>query len=193
MRHVAALHELAAPSTTDRIAGQLGVAKAGRFLSTLAACGYYGFFSRSGGKYTLTERGESLLASDAEKATHAKREGVMSSGFAPVISLLATREAKEEIVSARLQDDLGVPEKSAKEISRVLIAAATDAGLLRNGRFDAATIEDTVAAVGVVTIERVTPEGSDAQSKPEPKSKSKPRVTPARGSASSSARLSRSS
>jgi hypothetical protein len=146
---VQALADLAAPSTKERIAEQLGVAAKGRFTGKLAAAGYFGFIERTGdGRLQLTERGRTFLGEDTDAKLRAMREGVMSTNFGPIIYLLRSQEPKEKVIAARLQDDVGVPGASADAVAKMLVSISTEAQLIgENGRFSAAAIEDTYAAV----------------------------------------------
>lgn len=147
--HVSALAELAAPSTKERIAEQLGVAAKGRFLGKLAAAGYYGLFSRDGEKYQVTERGHAFLSDNAEESLRAMREGLMSTNYGSIIHLLRSQEPKESVIAARLQDDLNVPDASAPALAKVLIAVAKESGLIaEHGRFSASAIEDATETLG---------------------------------------------
>lgn len=198
---VAALAELAAPSTKERIADQLGVAAKGRFLGKLAAAGYYGFVERVGDKYQVTDRGRAFLSDTTDESLRAMREGTMSTNFGSIVYLLRSQEPKESVVAARLQDDQNVPAGSAPAVAKTLIAVATEAGLVgENGRFSASTIEDTKEALGTLPEPPATPTPKPRtstpktdQGKPDTKTNGKPPVSTKAGSATTGAAASSSS
>lgn len=170
---VATLAELAAPSSKERIAEQLGVAAKGRFLGKLAAAGYYGFVERVGDKYQVTDRGRAFLSSNSDESRRAMREGTMSTNFGSIIHLLRSQEPKDSVVAARLQDDQDVPAGSAPAVAKTLIAVATEAGLVgENGRFSSSAIEDTTEALGSLPEPSpVTPTRKPQTPTPKPKPK----------------------
>jgi hypothetical protein len=163
---VQALSDLAAPSTKERIAEQLGVSAKGRFNGKLAAASYFGFIKRgSDGRLHLTDRGRAFLSEDADAQTQAQREGVMETSFGPIIFLLRSQEPKEKVIAARLQDDVGVPPASAEATAKTMIGICKEAKLIgENGRFSASAIEDTQSALPA-------PEPAQASAPPKPRLK----------------------
>jgi hypothetical protein len=134
---VEALGDLAAPSSRERIASHTGKTVSGPFKRRLAAAKYFGFIGKQGTKLAITERGEAFLAGDVA----AKRAAVMGTGYGPVIQSFSSKLVNQAAVEARLQDDCGVPEKSAPDLREVLVNSAEDAGLISGNKFDPAAIE----------------------------------------------------
>jgi hypothetical protein len=148
-RVVGALAELGGPASRERVAGRLKAQLTGRLAAAIASAILYGFMELDEDeKLIITERGSTFIDDDTEAASRAQREAIMSTGFAATIQRLRTHKADEEIVSARLQEDFGLPENTATERAKTLVKAAVDAGLAADGRFVVETIEDTVDAVG---------------------------------------------
>ena len=143
---VKALSDLAGPASNARIAQQLGTSPAGgKFRSKLGTCRYYGFVRKQGETNHLTPRGEALIGDDPDAAVKARREAVMSTTFGQVIRKFVGREPNESTIAARLEDDFGSPTASAEYQAQMLVKASTEAGLISNGRFDAAAIESIPA------------------------------------------------
>jgi len=141
-----ALRELAAPSTPQRIAHRINVAPSGgRFRARMASARYYGLIRQHGEKRELTELGERAVG-DGHDADQALREAVLATGFRQLFSLLRGREANEELIRARLQDDYGVPVNASAGIAQALIESGQQAGLIAGGRFDTEAIEDALSA-----------------------------------------------
>jgi hypothetical protein len=137
-----ALSNVAGPASNARIAQQLGVSPAGgKFRSRLGTARYYGFVRLEKGSYVLEPRGEAVLSDDADVALAARREAVMGTTFGDLIRRFSGREPNEAALAARLEDDFGSPAESARYQATTLIQAAREAGLISNGRFDAAAIE----------------------------------------------------
>jgi hypothetical protein len=134
---VNALAELAAPSSRERIASHTGKTVSGPFKRRLAAAKYFGFVSKQGAKLAITERGDAFLAEEVA----AKRSAVMGTGFGPVIQSFSSKLVNDAAIEARLQDDCGVPEKSAPALRAVLVSSAEDAGLISGNKFDPEAIE----------------------------------------------------
>lgn len=144
-----ALADLVAPSTKERIAEQLGVAAKGRFSGKLATAGYYGFLERTeDSRLRVTERGQAFLGGHPEAERQAKREGVMSTNFGPIIYKLRSYQPKQAVITAWMKDDFGVPAASAEKVAETLVSVSEEAELIdENGRFSASAIEDTHAAL----------------------------------------------
>lgn len=137
-----ALAELSAPSSTARIAQQLGVSPTGgKFRSQLGTAKYYGGVRRRGGLQELTARGAAIVGDDEDAARRARREAVMSTALGPIIRRFAGREPNEATIAARLEDDFGATTAASSHLASVLIRAAREAELLTNHRFDVAAIE----------------------------------------------------
>jgi hypothetical protein len=134
---VNALAELAAPSSRERIASHTGKTVSGPFKSRLAAAKYFGFVSKQGQKLAITDRGEAFLNDDVA----AKRSAVMGTGFGPVIQSFSSKLVNDAAIEARLEDDCGVPKKSAPELRAVLVGSAEDAGLIAGNKFAPEAIE----------------------------------------------------
>lgn len=148
-RVVTTLAELAGPASRERIAGRLNAQLTGRLAAAIASALVYGFMEvREDGKVELTERGRAFIGDDAEASKQAQGEAIMSTGLAATINRLRTHKVDEDIISARLQDDLGLAEGTANERAKTLAKAAADAGLAVDGRFNTDAIEDTIEAVG---------------------------------------------
>lgn len=150
-----ALAALGAPATPHVIAQQMGTTySSSGFKTKIAAAGYYGLIRVDGDRRTLTARGETLTSGDDERARQARREGVMSTNFGPVIYSLRGRSVSEPTIALRLQGDLNVPEASATNVAKALMASARDAGLLtEDGRLDAAAIEGAASVIPSSTTE----------------------------------------
>lgn len=144
-----ALAALAAPATRHVIAQQMGTSNASSgFKTRMAAAGYYGVIEANGDRRTLTARGDALTSGDEGRAREARREGVMSTSFGPVIHSLRGRPINEATVALRLHNDLQVPEASAQKIAKALIESARDAELLTgDDRLDAAAIESVASVI----------------------------------------------
>jgi len=138
-----ALADLAGPSTPQRIAQRMGVSPSSSgFKSRLAAAGYFGLLRQEGDRRQLTDRGTQAIGEGAESLT-ARRQAVVSSSYRAILVLLRGREVDEEVIRARLQDDLGVPEGSSGQIARALIDSSEQAQLIASGRFDTTAIEES--------------------------------------------------
>src|SRR6266508_2899354 len=156
---VRTLSDLAAPSSSQRIAQSLGTTSTSSSCKQrVAAAGYYGFIRRSGDRYEITDRGEAVIGPDGDVELRARREALMSSGFGQVIYILRGREANEDTIAARLQDDSKVPEPAAKQLAKVLITSVTQAKLQSNNRFDVGPIEEMEGVLE--TAEKPTKAGS---------------------------------
>jgi hypothetical protein len=175
---VEALSALGVPSTPHVIAQQMGTSYAtnSRFRTRLGAAGYYGFIRKDGERRALTPRGEALVGGDADAARQARSEAVMGTTFGPLIHSLRGRAVSENTISIRLQSENGVPEGSAPAVAKALVDAATDAGLIADGRFDAAAIE---AAAAVMPAQSETPETDGGQARQKPETEPKPKQAPA--------------
>jgi hypothetical protein len=73
----------------------------------------------------------------------------MSTNFGPVIYSLRGRPISEATVALRLQNDLQVPEGSARNVAKALIESARNAELLTgdDDRLDAAAIESVASVI----------------------------------------------
>jgi hypothetical protein len=137
-----ALHGLAAASTVQRIAGQMGVSPSGgKFRSNVGAAGYFGLIRRVGERRELTQLGERALGSDQE-AMEARRVAVMKTGFRPIFLVFRGRDVNEGLVQARLQDDYGVPANASASIARALVESGQQTGLISGSKFDPGAIEE---------------------------------------------------
>jgi hypothetical protein len=146
---VRALSELGAPATPHVIAQHLGTSYGtdARFRTRLGAAGYYGLIKKQQDKRALTERGSVITGSNGGDATRARREAVISTSFGPLIHSLRGRPVNESAIALRLQSDYSAPEASARRLAGALIDAATQAGLVADGRFDAVAIEEVASAL----------------------------------------------
>jgi hypothetical protein len=113
----------------------------------LAAAGYYGLITRNGNRYELTNTGLGLISGDAASKNASAQAALMGTNFGRLIQVLSGRNVSEETIAARLQNDLQVPAASAGKLAGVLVAAAEQAGILTDGRFNATEIEAAVAAL----------------------------------------------
>jgi hypothetical protein len=139
----AALDELGGPSSPPRIAQHMGTSPTSSlFQARLAAAGYFGLIRKEGDRRAVTERGMAAVQDGAE-ATLARRQAVMGTVFGPLMYKFRGRELSEDVLRVRLQDDLGVPETSAINVTRAMVESARDTGLLANDRFDTAAIEES--------------------------------------------------
>jgi hypothetical protein len=137
-----ALNDLSAPSSSARVAQQLGVSPTGgKFRSQLGTARYYGLTRRRHGLHELTPRGQAVVGGDDEAARQAKREAVMSTALGPVLRRFAGREPNEATIAARLEDDFGATTAASAHLAAVLVRTAREAELLSNHRFDVAAIE----------------------------------------------------
>lgn len=176
-----ALAALGAPATPHVIAQQMGTTySSSGFKTKLAAAGYYGLLQVDGDRRTLTDRGEALTSGDEARARQARREGVMSTNFGPVIYSLRGRAINEATVALRLQSDLQVPESSARNVAKALIESARNAELLTGeDRLDAAAIEGVASVIPKPSVNgtassqaaarpQQAQRGKQAESKPKP-------------------------
>jgi hypothetical protein len=146
---VEALAELGVPSTPHVIAQQMGTSYStnSRVRTQIGAAGYYGFIKKQGDRRVLTERGEDVTSGDENRVRQARRDAVMSTTFGPILYSLRGRNVSENTIALRLQADYGVPEGSAPTVAHALVAAATQAELATNDRFDAAAIEGSASVM----------------------------------------------
>lgn len=148
-RVVGAINDLAGPSSRPRVAQQMGATPtSSSFKTVVAAAKYMGLVKESGRKLSLESRGERILSPEAETARLARQDAVMASNFGELIRRLSGRGVDEAAVSARLQEDYGVPEGSAPRIASILRASATAAGLVQGGYWDARAIESSTERLG---------------------------------------------
>jgi hypothetical protein len=162
-----ALNELAAPSTPQRIAHRLSVSPSGgRFRSRMGAARYYGLIRHLGERRELTDLGLRALNEDADGMA-ARRQAVLNTGFRDLFSLLRGREASEQLIQARLQDDEGVPGPASASIAGALIESGQQTGLIRGGRFDTEAIEEALLASAETdeTRPKATRSGRESQPK----------------------------
>jgi hypothetical protein len=140
---VEALYALGAASTPHVIAQQMQTSYQtdARFRTRLGAAGYYGFIRKEGRQRALTPRGEAVVSGDAAAAEPARREAVMSSAFGPIIHSLRGRPVNENTIALRLGAEYEVPQGTVARVARVLVESATQAGLMTDGRLDAAAVE----------------------------------------------------
>ena len=147
-----------APVSSARLASHLGVELTGRVATTLAASKLYGFVAANeDNKLVVTERGEAFIGDDEESSLQAARDGVMSTGFAPVIAGSMTKQADPSRIAIRFEEDHGLKAAPAKARAEVLAKAAGEAQLVSNGKFDAAAIEDTIERIGKYEAEAPAP------------------------------------
>jgi hypothetical protein len=88
-----------------------------------------------------------LISGDAASKKASAQAALMGTNFGRLIQVLSGRSVSEETIGARLQNDLQVPAASAGKLAGVLVAAAEQAGILTDGRFNATEIEASVAAL----------------------------------------------
>jgi hypothetical protein len=132
-----ALADLAGPASKEMVASQNRESVGGNFRAKFASANYYGLIKKESDQYHLTDRGESVLAGDPQ----AKCAAVMGTGFGPVIQKFSTRNVNKDAIKARLKSDCQAADSALENLSDVLIASSEDAGLIVNGKFDAAAIE----------------------------------------------------
>jgi hypothetical protein len=174
-RIVQALSELAGPASSARLASRLGVQLTGRVATELASAKLYGFIAPDvDDKLIVSERGEAFIGDDEAAAIEAARDGVMSTGFAPIIKKLVTRQADASIVAVRFEEDRGLNAGPAKNRAAILVKASEETKLIAAGRFDAAAIEDTIGRVGEVTQDEAPP-------KPKPQAAKAPKAENGKG------------
>lgn len=143
-----ALSDLAGPATAPIIAQRLHASPASSSFNTrLAAAGYFGLVSKKGDKYEVTSTGLGLTAGDGASKKASAQVAVMTTNFGRLIQVLSGRSVNEETIAARLQTDLEVPAAAAQKLAGVLVASAEQAGILTDGRFNAAEIEAAVASL----------------------------------------------
>jgi hypothetical protein len=143
----------------------------GGFRERIASAQYYGLVVKDGDRYRATARADLALGDDPDARRIARQGAVMRSGFGPIVQRFASREANEQTVSLRLQEDLSVPEVSAGRIAVTLLRTAEQAQLVAESRFDAAAIE--AAAEFVTSGEAENGEGhrGDELDSPSPERK----------------------
>lgn len=169
---VSKLAELAGPTSRERLASALGVALTGGVARALSSALLYGFVELDADKkLNITDRGNLFVGDDEEATKQAAREGLMNTGFGPLIKRLSTRKATVEVIAVRLQEDQGLDGNASDDRAKLLVKAGTAAGLIVNGNFDGGVIEDTIAVVG----EPDAPKPAEAaMAKPKPKPAAKP-------------------
>jgi hypothetical protein len=173
-RVVSKLSELAGPTSRERLASALGVALTGGVARALSSSLLYGFVKLdSDKKLNITDRGNAFVGDDADASKQAAREGLMVTGFGPLIKRLSTRNAAEDVIAVRLQEDQGLDATASEDRAKLLVKAGTAAGLIVNSKFDGGVIEDTIAVVG----EPDAPKPAEA-----PAAKPKPAAKPAAAS-----------
>jgi hypothetical protein len=146
---LSAMESLSGPSSRAMIFHQAGkVPTGGRADQLWGAVGYYGLREEVGdGRYQLTDRGRALLGSDTAARTEARQHAVVATGFRPIIQRFSGRPAAESTLAAVLMDEYGLAEEASKRYASVLVAVATEAGLISDGRFSPAPIESAMAQV----------------------------------------------
>ena len=158
------LDALAASATPAVIAQHMGVSSSSSgFKTKLAAAGYYGLIETDGARRTLTARGAEIVSGDQDRVQAARAAAVMGTTFGPILFSLRARVANEAIVSSRLQGDYGVPQASADHVASVLVDSAQEAGLMRDGKFDAVAIEANESVMPATTPTSTT---SDSPTRP---------------------------
>jgi hypothetical protein len=176
---VDALHSLQGAASKKLIAGQAdGTVGGGTFERKWSAMGFFGFREKAGeGKFSLSERGLAFASGDEDAQRQAMQHALMASGFRKVIDRFSTSPVNESIIAGVLHDDLDVPEEKTAKLAKLLVNLAADAGLIENGRFQVAPIEQAMEAVSEITV---TSAKTDTPAKPKPKrAKSPQQPTPA--------------
>jgi hypothetical protein len=151
---VQTLADLNGPASNKLVAGQLRMsADGGQFKTLWGAAGFYGFRQKiADGKFELTDRGQAFVSGDHEAVRRAAREAVMSTGFGPVVNRFSTSPPNQHAIAGVLHEQCEVPENQAEKLAETLIAAATEADLITDGRFDVAAIEETMASVETIAV-----------------------------------------
>lgn len=151
---VQALADLSGPASRKLVFGQAGrAATGGSADAKWAAMGYYGFRQEvSGRKHEITDRGLALINGETAAELEAKQHAVMSTGFRPIIDRFSTRPVNEVAIAGLLREEFEAPEDRTKALASVLVEVATDAGLIIDGKFNAAPIEQALEAVGTATV-----------------------------------------
>jgi hypothetical protein len=184
---VAALANIGGAVSRSRLASHLGTQLTGRFSRALGSAILYGFVMIDEAKrVVISERGIAYVGADAEAAREAEREGIAGTGFGIVLKKLTTRAADEAVIALRLEEDLNVSARAAKDRAKLLVNAATEAGLVRNGNFDGGVIEDTFQMIGDPAARRVGDNGKKKVTKktvaePRPSGKLVVEATPGAG------------
>lgn len=146
---VAAARGCAGPASKKLIAKEAGLdASGGAFRAKFASARYLGFIAKAGQQHEITPLGEGFLDGD-ELAT---QQGVMRTGFGPIIERFATGHPRVHLIAGVLNEEHGVPEKSSEKMARLLIEIAGEANLIEDDRFDAAAIEQALESTTDVTV-----------------------------------------
>jgi hypothetical protein len=146
---VVAMAGLNGPSSRKLIFDQAGAsASGGTAAKKWAALGFYGFREDvDGGKHDVSDRGRALISDDPDAEREAKQHALVDTGFRPLIDRFSGSPVREAAIAGVLQDDFEVPEERAEAAAALLAALAVEAGLVQDGSFKVAPIEQALEAV----------------------------------------------
>lgn len=147
---VAAAQELRGPATAAVVADQIKRAAKGQAWSDLwSTAQYLGFIEKTGdGRFDVTPLGLRFLESEGEDSERAAREALMHTGFRPILERFNTGTPSVTAIANVLREH-GVPEAGAGGAAALLVEMATECGLVVDGRFKPAAIEEAASAVPV--------------------------------------------
>lgn len=146
---VQAMVDLEAGSSRKLIFDQAGFAASGGASKTKwAALGYYGLRDEvAPGKYAASDRGQALVGGDTEAERRAKQHAIVETGFRGLVARFSGSPVRLQALAGLLQEEFRVPEGQAKTQADLLVALATEAGLIQDGSFRVAPIEQALEAV----------------------------------------------
>lgn len=171
--------QLLGPASAAVIADQIGrTAKGQGWTDQWSTVRFLGFIEKTeGSKYNVTERGRRFLSEDDEESRQAAQEGLMLTGFGPLIRRFGTGTPNLKAISNVLISDYSVPEAAAGKAALLLVEMATECRLVVDGRFKPADIERAEDASGAAVAP--SPASASSPSSNPPKSvKPKSVVTP---------------
>lgn len=125
-----------------------------------------GFIAKtSAGKYDISDLGRRFLGEDDADARKAAQEALMRTGFGPLIERFGTGTPNTRAMTNVLASEYGVPQAAAGKSAALLVAMATECGLVVDGRMKPAEIERAQEAAGDQAASRLDP---SAAPKPTP-------------------------
>lgn len=147
---------------------------------------FLGFIAKiENGKYDVTDLGRHFLGEDEDKSTRAAQEGLMRTGFGPLIKRFNTGVPNVKAMTNVLMSDYGVPAAAAGKAADLLVEMATECKLIVEGRMKPAEIERAEAAAG---DQAATPPDPSAAPKPSPAKPAAPKPATSKPAAAAAAR-----
>jgi hypothetical protein len=142
--------QLSGSASAAVIADQMGrTAKGQAWSEQWGTVQFLGFIEKTAdGKYNVTELGRRFVGQDVDDAAKAAQEGLMRSGFGPLINRFGTGTPNLRAIANVLLSDYNVPEAAARRAAELLAEMAGECRLVVDGRFKPAEIERAQEAAG---------------------------------------------